>query len=124
VATLVLLHPTGPELGRRYSLAGPQLVLGRGVDCAIRVDNESVSRSHARIFHNGDAWVIEDLDSTNGCFVNELRVERSVLHDADCVRIGATIFRFHVTGGLQRCEDDDGGGAAGPAVLVDRRIVA
>lgn len=91
---LVLIYPPGPEMGRRFPLNRDEVVLGRGSDCDIHVDRDSVSRRHARVFRNGDAWSVEDLQSTNGTYVNDVPVTKSLLRDADFVKIGAAIFKF------------------------------
>ena len=81
--------------GRRFVLTRARiLVLGRGDDCDIRIERDSVSRHHARIVRNEDGWVVEDLDSMHGVYVNDLLVRRAVLHEADLLRIGEVIFKF------------------------------
>src|SRR5678815_3608789 len=55
-ACLVLIYPPGPDMGKRFPLSRSEIVLGRGADCDIQVDRDSVSRRHARVFRNGDAW--------------------------------------------------------------------
>jgi pSer/pThr/pTyr-binding forkhead associated (FHA) protein len=93
VARLVLVHPAGDELGKAFPLPTHEVMVGRARECAIRIDRESVSRQHARIYHCGDGWYVEDLKSTNGCYVNDVPVARSVLHDADFLKIGVAIFK-------------------------------
>ncbi len=65
-ACLVLIYPPGPDMGKRFTLTRSEIVLGRGADCDIQVDRDSVSRRHARVFRTGEAWSVEDLQSTNG----------------------------------------------------------
>ena len=48
-ACLVHIYPTGPGMGTRYTLSDTPLVIGRGSDCDIRINDHSVSRRHARI---------------------------------------------------------------------------
>src|SRR5207237_269487 len=48
-ACLVHIYPTGPGMGTRYTLADSPMVLGRGSDCDVRINDHSVSRRHARI---------------------------------------------------------------------------
>ena len=91
---LVLIYPPGPDMGRRFALTRSEVVLGRGADCDIQVDRDSVSRRHARVFRSADHWLVEDLGSTNGSYVNDVPVQRSALRDSDFVKIGAAIFKF------------------------------
>ena len=93
-ACLVLIYPPGPDMGKRFPLSRSEVVLGRGADCDIQVDRDSVSRRHARVFRTGENWSVEDLQSTNGSYVNDVPVTKSVLRDADFVKIGAAIFKF------------------------------
>ena len=93
-ACLVLIYPQGAGMGRRYELQNDEVVLGRGSDCDIQIDRDSVSRKHARIFRPAEQWMIEDLGSTNGSYVNDVPVQRSPLRDSDFVKIGAAIFKF------------------------------
>ena len=100
-ACLVLIYPPGPDMGKRFPLARAEIVLGRGADCDIQVDRDSVSRRHARVFRTGDSWSVEDLQSTNGSYVNDVPVTKSVLRDADFVKIGAAIFKFLSGAGVE-----------------------
>jgi diguanylate cyclase (GGDEF)-like protein len=93
-ACLILLHPAGPEMGRRVPLCADEYVIGR-VDAAdIVVPRDSVSRRHALLAREQGGWFVEDLSSTNGSFVNELRVVRQQLSDGDQLRIGDAIYKF------------------------------
>jgi two-component system, cell cycle response regulator len=93
-ACLVLIYPPGPDMGKRFLLEKGEMVLGRGTDCDIQVDRDSVSRRHARVFREGDNWLVEDLGSTNGSYVNDSPVTRGPLRDSDFLKIGAAIFKF------------------------------
>jgi hypothetical protein len=57
--------------------------IGRSPDNDLPVDNLAVSNHHARVYFEAGRLVVEDLDSLNGTFVNDLRVERATLHDGD-----------------------------------------
>ncbi len=75
-----------------YVLSEGELLVGRDATCAIRIDEDLVSRRHARLRADEDGLVFEDLDSSNGSRVNEVRVAGPVrLRDGDRVRIGLTI---------------------------------
>jgi pSer/pThr/pTyr-binding forkhead associated (FHA) protein len=62
--------------------------IGRSPDNDLPVDNLAVSNHHARVYFEGGRLVVEDLDSLNGTFVNDLRVERATLHDGDSIWVG------------------------------------
>ncbi len=93
-ACLVLIYPPGPDMGKRFPLDRTEFVLGRGTDCDIQVDRDSVSRRHAKIYRNEVAWVVQDLGSTNGSYVNDHPVQEASLRDGDFLKIGAAIFKF------------------------------
>lgn len=94
-ACLVLIYPPGPDMGKRFALKGAEIFLGRGTDCDIVVDRDSVSRRHARVYRSGDGWGVEDLQSTNGSYVNDVPLTgKQSLRDSDFVKIGAAIFKF------------------------------
>lgn len=67
---------------------GQTLTIGRLPGNSIVIDNPAVSSKHARISRDGDGYVIEDAESTNGTFVNELRVTKQTLSYGDLVLIG------------------------------------
>ncbi len=84
----------GDQLGRRITLEGKNVIIGRSSKCELQIDQESVSRNHAKITYDGQRYVIEDLGSTNGTYVNDTLVERHYLRDGDQLKIGRTIFKF------------------------------
>src|SRR5436305_644263 len=79
-ACLVLIYPAGSELGKRYELQGSEEVtIGRGADCGIQIDRDSVSRRHAKVTRAGELWEVMDLSSTNGSYVNDAQITRCSL---------------------------------------------
>jgi len=70
--------------------------IGRGHDCDIRLRSSSVSRYHAVLRISHDAVIFEDMNSTNGCFVNGRRIKRQLLKDGDRVKVGAVPLRFGI----------------------------
>jgi two-component system, cell cycle response regulator len=89
---LVVIY--GADLGKKYPLDKPTTIIGRSSSCDIQVDQESVSRSHAKLINTGCAININDLGSTNGSYVNDEQVQKCELRDGDFVKIGRTIFKF------------------------------
>jgi chromosome segregation ATPase len=68
--------------------------IGRGQECDIRLRSSSVSRYHAVLKISHDAVIFEDMDSTNGCYVNGRRITRHLLKDGDKLKVGAVPLRF------------------------------
>ena len=101
-ACLVHIYPSGPSMGKRYPLSVTSpVVIGRGVDCAIHIDDHSVSRKHARVEPTAQGYSAEDLVSTNGTFVNDSPIDRHVLRDGDYLRVGNCIYRFLAGGNIE-----------------------
>jgi len=70
--------------------------IGRGQECDIRLRSSSVSRYHAVLRISHDAVIFEDMNSTNGCFVNGRRITRRLLRDGDLLKVGAVPLRFGI----------------------------
>lgn len=85
----------GPWSGRQFGLDAGRNSLGRDASrCDIPLDDDAVSGQHARVDFERGQFVIYDLASTNGTFVNSRRVQRQSLMDDDVIRIGNTTFVF------------------------------
>jgi two-component system, cell cycle response regulator len=100
-ACLVHIYPTGTGMGSRYTLADEAVILGRGTDCDIRINDHSVSRRHARIQPSHDGYYAVDLQSTNGTFVNDVPAAMYRLKDGDYLRVGNCIYRFLAGGNVE-----------------------
>lgn len=95
-ANLVVLRGGGLEAGERYDLFGGAMI-GRSPDADVRIEDRFASGLHARIYARGRDYFLEDLDSTNGTFLNEEGVSGEVkLTDLDEIRIGDTEWRFEL----------------------------
>jgi hypothetical protein len=90
-----LLCLTGADVGRTFPLAEASTDIGRGKEVSVRLRDMAVSRRHARIRHHEGAFLLEDLDSPNGVYLNGERVEApSPLHEGDVIELGRTLLRF------------------------------
>ncbi len=81
----------GANEGESASLDDAPILIGRGTDAAIRLDDDYVSTRHARIASSGDSWFVEDLGSTNGTYMGAHRLTQpTTLQLGSKVRIGKT----------------------------------
>lgn len=87
---------SGDDIGLVFGLSRTPLVIGRSMDVEISIDGVGVSRRHARIDRTTEGdFTVTDLDSSNGTFVNDRRVNHALLREGDRVRIGRdVIFEF------------------------------
>ena len=86
------------RLVKEVPVGSRPVTIGRAPDNDLAVDNLAVSNYHAKIYYEGGRMVVEDLDSLNGTFVNDLRVERATLHDGDKVHVGKHTIKVDTSG--------------------------
>jgi pSer/pThr/pTyr-binding forkhead associated (FHA) protein len=97
-AFLVVEEGGGLEQGERFDLFGG-VSIGRSPDADIRVDDRYASGIHARVFNRGGAYLVEDMNSTNGTLLNSETLHGEAdLAPGDVIRIGDTEFRFEPAG--------------------------
>jgi pSer/pThr/pTyr-binding forkhead associated (FHA) protein len=85
----------GGNKGETVSLEHAPLLIGRGNDAAIRLDDDYVSTRHARIASSGEQWFVEDLGSTNGTYVGNSRISQATaIQLGTQIRIGKTILEL------------------------------
>lgn len=90
-----LIVVEGDNTGARAELEDAPLLIGRGSDAAIRLDDDYVSTRHARVAASGDDWFVEDLGSTNGTYVGSVRITQPTTIGLGIqVRIGKTILEL------------------------------
>lgn len=84
----------GPKKGQTFEL-DRELTIGRADKCQVVLDDTYVSQMHARIFPKGEGFVLEDLGSTNGTYLNRRRITAPVeLQRGDLVKIGKTVLEL------------------------------
>jgi two-component system, cell cycle response regulator len=90
---LVRLYPA-EGIGKFLELTDSLLVVGRDQSCGLELPDDSVSRNHASLEFVGGNYVLADLGSTNGTYVNDVRIESQQLNPGDRLRFGNQIFKF------------------------------
>ncbi len=90
----ILKVASGAALGQRFEINSDQLLIGRAPFCGLKLEEQSVSRQHARIVHAADGYYLEDLESLNGTYVNGRRIRRCRLRDHDCIHIYKVLLEF------------------------------
>ena len=98
-ACLVVIY--GVDLGRRIPLDARVIECGRSMSTDLPLDDDAVSRHHARFASTGTSYLVTDLGSTNGTFVNDASVRERTLRDGDQIKIGHTIFKFICGGNIE-----------------------
>jgi phosphoserine phosphatase RsbU/P len=84
----------GPRSGKVFPFEGG-VVVGRSIEVDVRLEDTTVSRRHAQLRRAGAGWIVADLSTQNGTFVNATRISGpTLLRDGDRVQFGAVITRF------------------------------
>jgi diguanylate cyclase (GGDEF)-like protein len=91
-ACVVVIY--GPDLGKRLQLGTAPFEIGRSARNDLPIDQESVSRHHARLTFDGADYWLQDLNSTNGTYVNDDLIREHRLRDGDQIHIGRSILKF------------------------------
>lgn len=97
----ILLVQQGPEPGRQYPLADDRIILGRHVDSSICLSGRAISRHHARVVRQGTAWFVEDLDSSNGTYLNGKRLRPHApapFNERDTLQLGPYVLALRTEG--------------------------
>lgn len=84
----------GQHKGEDFRLRVGKNVIGTAADCDIVLTDKKISRKHATIRFEGGEFQIADLDSSNGCFVNEEKIQKHDLIDNDIIKLGDIEFEF------------------------------
>ena len=84
----LVIRAGGGRVGESFALDGDRITIGRRPDCAVFLDDVTVSRDHALIVRRGGDWHLDDLGSLNGTYVNRHRIETHHLQDGDELQVG------------------------------------
>jgi diguanylate cyclase (GGDEF)-like protein len=100
-AYLIVL--SGTLVGKMFELGGSQIIIGRATDADIRLDDDGVSRTHAKMdCAAGGEITLADMGSTNGTFVNGSQIKSQLLKDGDRIQIGSvTVLKFSYQDSLE-----------------------
>ena len=92
--SLVLLNGPKPGAGIALEADGGPITIGRDVRSTLPIDDHLCSRLHARIWHDGQQWQLEDCGSRNGTYLNSQAIDRGVLQPGDLIRVGERLIVF------------------------------
>ncbi len=81
-------------MGRQYRLGSERMLIGRLYRSDILIEDSSVSREHAAIERKDGRFILQDLKSTNGTFINGESTDVRVLNHGDKIRVGNTVLQF------------------------------
>jgi pSer/pThr/pTyr-binding forkhead associated (FHA) protein len=84
----LLVVRKGPDVGETFYLDRPELTIGRDPECDIFLNDVTVSRTHAMLRILGGDVTVEDGDSLNGTYVNDVLVDRARLSSGDALQVG------------------------------------
>ena len=93
MATLFQIGNDGSRT-ERWEIGEDPVIVGRSGQAKVSVEDDGVSRRHFLILREGDEYVIKDLNSRNGTWVEGRRVSTEKLHDRDRILAGRTLFLF------------------------------
>ncbi len=94
MATLCLLGDDGTVV-QRWEIGEQPVAIGRGDTADIEIADDTLSRRHFMIWREGDHYLIKDLGSQNGTWVDGQRAKGTKLKQSDCILAGHTLFLFH-----------------------------
>lgn len=85
----------GPGSPREYLLLRAEMVVGRDPGLDISVESQELSRRHMVVRKDGLEFVCTDMDSSNGVYLNGVRIHSAVLRDGDALQLGNVVFIYH-----------------------------
>jgi general secretion pathway protein A len=116
-----LIVSSGRTVVAEVTLNRPRMVLGRDDSCDISLDSRYVSRFQNLFLETPEGWMLIDLSSTNGCFVNGRRIREHPLRDGDLIAVGHHQMRFTGPSAKPRASEDPHEAAGADTTLVVTR---
>lgn len=99
---IVISAKSAAGIGRMHKLDKSEIVLGRSVEAEFQVEDDGISRKHAKVICDEGRFTLMDLGSTNGTFINGNRIDVSPLRDGDKIQIGSnTVLKFSLQDQLE-----------------------
>lgn len=92
--TLCLINDADGSMADRWEMVDQPLTVGRGDRANVKIDDETLARRHFMIVREGERYLIEDLHSQKGTWVNGRPILASKLQHTECIVAGRTLFLF------------------------------
>lgn len=97
LTTFVRMVPIEPSLEDAVEIKQSEVLIGRDPNCKVFIPNETVSAQHGRLYFADQHWWINDLNSTNGTFLNDEAIDRPcVLTENDVLSFGEVKFKIQI----------------------------
>ena len=97
---ILQIHPVDLETGL-ITFGEEPFIVGRDSNCDLTISEQAVSRQHVKFERTADGFMVTDLGSTNGTWVNGKNIETAILRSGNRIRIGGRIFKFIATDQLE-----------------------
>ena len=120
---VVIYAPSSNQLGKRFSLSEGAVRIGRGPENDVVLHSDSVSRRHARVETRSGGYVVVDMHSTNGTYVNDELVDAQALRRGDQLKVGDTIMKF-LSGADRSLDTEDDPKGSGAWAARNRLVLA
>lgn len=92
--SIPVLSPVAGQISEPVKICSDEFYIGRQAGCHLQLRDVTVSRAHARITKKGDEYVLQDLESSHGTFVDNVPIVVCILRDGDTIQFGQHVFYF------------------------------
>ena len=101
-----LIRVTNDGKAQPVPLTHDRTLIGRLDDCQVRIRSGKISRHHCEILNDGTSLTLKDLGSSNGTYLNQDQVEKSVLSAGDLIAVGSMVFLVQIDGHPEEFEPE------------------